>query len=111
MKVWLMAAVSTLAASIAHADDVRPIDESKPLTLRMQPDSESVYAPPAPANPDQGINEGGVHLDLTVNYMTDYVYRGIEVLEPPGYEDRPNLQFDGMLSFDLGRTPHPFVGL
>jgi len=66
------------------------------------------------------VNEGGVHLSLTVNYLTDYVFRGIDrsevgAIDPSETgtttEDRANLQFDGKLSFDLGRAPHPFVGV
>src|SRR4051812_38445320 len=98
------AGLLTLSASVAGAQ------QQQPYTLLIDPEPESVYAPPAPARPEEGINEGGPHLDLRVNYMTDYVFRGIEILEPPGAEDRPNLQFDGTLSFDLGRAPHPFVG-
>jgi hypothetical protein len=87
--------------------EIAPI---KPLTLSLQPsEPESVYAPPAPARADEGINEGAVHFDLAVGYFTDYVYRGIEIFEPPGAEDRPNLQVDSKLSFDLGKLPHPFI--
>src|SRR5262249_28447103 len=79
------------------------------LTLQQPP--ESVYAPPQPPREDEGFNQGAVHLNLIVRYMTDYVYRGIDHSEVGGHEDRPNLQFDGKISFDLGKLPHPFVGL
>jgi|SRR5687768_4135999 len=81
-----------------------------PVNLTMQPEPESVYAPPAPPREDEGVNEGGVHLVLDISYFTDYVFRGIELFEPPGHEDRANLQINGKLSFDLGKVPHPFVG-
>jgi hypothetical protein len=51
--------------------------------------------------------------------MTDYVYRGVDRSEVGAInsaetgrttEDAANLQFDGKLTFDLGRLPHPFVG-
>lgn len=74
-------------------------------------EQESVYAPPSPPREDEGINQGGVNLDLTVKYLTDYVYRGIDHSEVGGAEDAPNLQFDGSLEFDLGKLPHPFVGV
>jgi hypothetical protein len=80
-----------------------------PITLQQRPDS--IYAPAAPPREDEGVNEGAVHLDLTVRYMTDYVYRGIDHSEVGGREDAPNLQFDGKLDFDLGKLPHPYVGL
>jgi hypothetical protein len=89
----------------------------RPLKLAMEPDAESVYAPPVPPSEEEGTNQGAVNLDLTVRYMTDYVYRGIDRAEPfpgssfgGGHEDAPNLQFDGSVSFDLGKLPHPFVG-
>jgi hypothetical protein len=85
--------------------------------LSLQPEPESVYAPPLPPREDQGVNEGGVRLNLTVSYFTDYVYRGLELFELPEFnpvlntsEDRANLQINGKLSFDLGKIPHPFVG-
>lgn len=82
-----------------------------PVALTLQQEPESVYAPPSMPRPDEGLNEGGVHFGLQVGYFTDYVFRGIEILEPPGEEDSPNIQFDGKLSFDFGRLPHPFIQL
>lgn len=77
--------------------------------LRAQSDTESVYAPPAPPTPDSGTNQGALHLDTKVNYMTDYVYRGIQPIPTPNHG--PNLQFDGELNLDLGKLPHPFGGI
>jgi Bacterial protein of unknown function (Gcw_chp) len=74
-----------------------------------QDQTESVYAPPSPPSPDEGTNEGALHLDAKVNYMTDYIYRGIEPI--PLSNSAPNLQFDGKLSLDLGKLPHPFGGI
>jgi hypothetical protein len=82
----------------------------RPLKLAMEPDADSVYAPPVPPSEEEGYNQGAVNLDLTVRYMTDYVYRGIDRSEVGGHEDAPNLQFDGRVSFDLGKLPHPYVG-
>jgi hypothetical protein len=81
-----------------------------PLNLSLQPEPESVYAPPAPPRADAGVNEGGVNFELTLSYFTDYVFRGIELFDPEDRQDQFNLQIDGKLSFDLGRAPHPFVG-
>jgi len=72
---------------------------------------ESVYAPPAPPKADEGVNAGGVNLDLNVRYLTDYVYRGVDHSDVGGHEDAPNLQFDGRVEFNLGKLPHPFIGL
>jgi hypothetical protein len=94
----------------AHAQvNVAPI---KPLMLSLDPgEPESVYAPPVPPRPDEGINQGAVHFDLSVGYATDYVFRGIEIFNPPVKQNRSNLQIDSRLSFDLGKLPHPFVNL
>jgi hypothetical protein len=88
-------------------------DLKKPLALSLQPapEPETVYAPPSPRLPEQGINEGAVHFQLAVAYFTDYVYRGIEIFEPPGGEDRANLQIDSKLSWDLGKLPHPYLAV
>lgn len=83
----------------------------RPINLSLQPDPESVYAPPAPLRENQGVNEGGVHLDLNISYFTDFIYRGIELFEAPSDEDTANLQIYGKLSFDLGKLPHPFVAV
>lgn len=74
-------------------------------------DVPSVYAPPAPLRPEDGVNMGGVHVDLRVNYMTDYVFRGIEIMEVPASEDAANLQVQAQLKWDLGRFPSPFIGV
>jgi hypothetical protein len=95
-------------------------------------DIESVYDLEAPEADEEGFNEGGVHFDLTVRYVTDYVFRGIDRSEGTGQfnddegnpivfpedpdtegggEDAANLQVDTRFKFDLGRAPSPFVGL
>ncbi|HEX8340134.1 MAG TPA: hypothetical protein VF624_04430 [Tepidisphaeraceae bacterium] len=72
---------------------------------------DTVYAPPALPSEQDGINRGGVHLDFAVTYLTDYVFRGVEIFEVGGSEDRLNLQLDTKVSFDLGKLPHPFVNV
>ncbi len=92
------------AASPAEATIVQPVH------LSFAPE-ESVYGPPQPPTELEMVNEGGVNVDLTVRYMTDNVFRGIDRSEVGGAEDAPNLQFDGRIYFDLGnKKPHPFVG-
>jgi len=84
----------------------------KPLNLSLLPDQvESVYAPPEAPQQEQGANEGGVNLNLTVGYWTDYVFRGIDRSESGGAEDSPNILFDGSMRFDLGRYPSLFLGV
>lgn len=113
----VMAAV-TLAAipaalPAAPPTTVTPTPDQNPLRLALlQSDYPSVYAPPEPERDDQGVNEGGVNFTLEVRYMTDYIYRGVERFDNLGsHEDSPNFQVDGSIHWDLGKLPHPFVGL
>lgn len=112
ISVWAVG-ISCLMLSTARAQQAVSAEEKspfKPVNLSLQPAApESIYAPPSPSHEGPGINEGAVHFDLSLAYMTDYVYRGIEIFEPPGAEDRPNVQIDSKLSFDLGKLPHPFI--
>jgi hypothetical protein len=110
---WVMVAALWLSAGLAAAGEpakTEPFTEPLKLTL-LQEEFESVYAPPAPPRDDEGINEGGVNIDLTVRYLTDHVFRGIDRSEVGGHEDAPNLQFDGRLIFNFGKIPHPYVGV
>jgi hypothetical protein len=70
------------------------------------PQYESVYAPPTPPAEDNGYNAGAVHTDIDVSYFTNYVYRGVDQ-----FDSTFNLQFLGKMSFDLGKAPHPFIGI
>lgn len=123
-KATLLLAVGLITGPVL-ADDGFSLES--PVYASMQP-VESVYAPPAPPREDEGVNEGGVHVDLTIRYVTDYVYRGIDRSEyisllpddqgsappvdpdPESY-DAPNIQIDGKISFDLGKLPHPYLGI
>src|SRR5437660_588870 len=120
-RAWLVLLIAGVATVFACAGTTRAQEAlafptaaplppaASPFKLALLPEDQSVYAPPAPPREDEGINAGGVHVDLVVRYLTDYVYRGIDHSEVGGNEDAPNLQFDGKLSFDLGKLPHPFV--
>ena len=103
--------------------------------MQLQDPDESIYDLPLAPREQDGYNAGGVHFDLTVTYLTDYVFRGVDQSErlagigtgddaalpggggggggggDVGNEDAPNLQFDGFLEFDLGKLPHPVAGL
>jgi hypothetical protein len=78
---------------------------------RQEQQFESVYAPPELAGEEQGTNEGGVNLDLHANYLTDYIWRGIDRSASSGTEDSPNIQVEGAIKWDVGKWPHPFVGV
>ncbi len=113
--ISIAAMAMAVVTTFASAQAVDPMGGSSrfaaPVLLTLQQPPESIYAPPAPPREDEGVNEGGVHLDLGVRYMTDYVYRGIDFSEVAGHEDSPNYQADAKLSFDLGKLPHPYLGL
>jgi len=112
-------------SGLARAAAPSPVFLLQPLCLQEQ--RESVYAPPTPLRENDGVNQGAVHTELAVRYLTDYVFRGIERFEfDPGFprdpaspppptdlskEDLANLQFEGKISFDLGKFPSPFIGL
>jgi hypothetical protein len=118
-NVWFLAGTLVAGSACAQAIDSSPTtrptslaDQPLPRMLSLQPaEPPSVYAPPLPRREDQGINEGAVHFELRVAYLTDYIYRGIEIFEPPVAEDTPSLQLHSKLSFDTGKFPHPFVGV
>jgi hypothetical protein len=83
-----------------------------PMTTLTLQQPESIYAPPEVMPEGQRINAGSVHFNFQFAYFTDFVYRGVELLEPPGGEDRLNLQMAGKAQFDLGnKVPHPFVSV
>lgn len=124
-RLWPILAVAMGVAAVARADDDQPTplrytrDEvAQPLKLSLEPsDTPSVYALPTPPGPNEGVNAGGINFDVKVSYFTEYMYRGVnrtdfigDVTKEPGH-DRANFQFDGKLSFDLGKLPHPFIGI
>jgi uncharacterized protein (TIGR02001 family) len=82
-----------------------------PESYSLLPDDDSVYAPPSRSEENQGSNLGGVNLDLTFAYMSDYVYRGINHTDFPGRAKKPDVQFDGRVEFNTGKLPHPYVGI
>ena len=122
------AAAAALPSVPGRAADDIGLREAPPLQLaQLQDPGETIYEPVEPTREDERINAGGVNFDLKVNYFTDYVFRGVDQserlaaiptdddpalpVEEVGSEDAPNLQFDGMFKFDLGKFPSPFAGL
>jgi len=109
-RCGVVSAIGLVACLCAWCAPARG-QETAPFKLALD-EPESVYAPPSAMNEEEGVNAGGVNVDLRVNYLTDYVWRGIERFDAVlPHEDRANLQFDGRLEFNLGKLPHPFVGL
>jgi hypothetical protein len=90
----------------------------EPPRLTLEPQDTSVYALPTPATTDEGGNTGGVNIDMRVNYLSDYLYRGVDRTHfidsntvGPFANERANFQFDGKLFWNLGKLPHPFIGI
>jgi hypothetical protein len=78
----------------------------------LPPDTERVYDPPQPPREDEGINNGGVNTEVDVRYLTDDVYRGVSHdIAAGGNPHAANFQVQTTLSFNLGKLPHPFVGV
>jgi hypothetical protein len=55
---------------------------------------------------------------MRVNYLSDYLYRGVDRTHfidsntvGPFANERANFQFDGKLFWNLGKLPHPFIGI
>ena len=113
------------AITISPADNQPPADPpafsflgnqpaDPPHLLALPPDIEppSVYAPPRPPSDDEGVNKGGVNTEIDFRYLTDDVYRGVSHnIASGGNRHAANYQASGQLTFDLGKLPHPFVGV
>lgn len=112
---WTVAAVVTGTAAVAPVAGAvagEYLATPPQLTLESPLQYESVYAPPAAPSPDEGVNAGAVHTDISVSYLNDYIFRGIEPFEENNQQEKSlNLQFSGKMSFDLGKAPHPFIGV
>lgn len=91
--------------------------DPQPIKLGLEPQAPSVYALPEPVKESEGVNMGGVHVDIKISYLTDYIYRGVDRtafiadVTRGQTTERANFQFDGKLSFDLGKLPSPFIGV
>jgi hypothetical protein len=95
-------------------------EPSAPVLLSDTPPADQgVYTLPNPEEPGQGANLGGVNLLLDADYFNHYIYRGVDhsIGESPAANifktkaSTLNLEFNSKLEFDLGKLPHPFVGL
>lgn len=81
-----------------------------PVYLALTDEPPSVYPEIMPQRGDEGLNAGGVNFSLTIDFVTDYVYRGV-VQATAGQGTENALQFNAKAIFDLGKFPHPFIGL
>lgn len=102
--IALAAAATTLAAASTLCAQVRGPYQ----VLDEEPDN--VYAQPATPTPEQLTNQGGVHLSFSVDYLSTYMFRGIDQSTLPQRNEHA-LQFNSRLEWDLGKLPHPFIGV
>ncbi len=97
--------LSTVAAGLVIASAAWAQESSGPLSEVP----ETIYGAPPLQTPGSGYNDGAIRLDGAAIYSTDYIFRGIEIVEPMTNEDAANLALSATLTFDLGRLPDPFV--
>lgn len=102
--VWMMAAGAVLMLARVSVAQVR-----QPFELDYE-EPDNVYLPAQTPTPEQLTNQGGVHFSLDTTYLSTYMYRGVDQSTPPIHNEHA-LQFDGRLDFDLGKLPHPFIGV
>jgi hypothetical protein len=110
----LSATALGLLTAIARADTPSILSSKVDLPkFSLQPqDPESVYAPPQPPKEEDGVNNGGVTFDFAFRYLTDYVYRGVSYNRAVGGDiHAANYQIDTTYRFNLGKLPHPYVGV
>src|SRR5262249_33579392 len=115
--IWPVVAVAAALASRAGAAEPRADIGDRPVKLTLQPEDQSVYALPAPPTQEEGGNAGGVNGEVRITYLTDYIYRGVNRTDFINSQSssessgNANFQFDGQLKFNLGKLPHPFIGI
>lgn len=85
-------------------------DAYSPMRLAIVDEPDSVYPQVLAPQSQEPINAGSVSFNLAVSYLSRYVFRGIDQATLPERSENA-LQFNGTAEFDLGRIPHPFIGL
>lgn len=104
--------------------------QSDPYSLKLMPDpltlsaaspsdDESVYTMPPTPRPGEGTNLGGVNFDTSAVYVNHYIYRGVDhsITSPDASGESKtqgstlNVKIDTKMQFDLGKFPHPYLGL
>lgn len=81
-----------------------------PVRLALFDEPESVYPQVTALTPEEGYNAGAVSFKMDASYWTRYVYRGVDQ-STKGKATENSLQFNGYSEIDLGKIPHPFIGL
>jgi hypothetical protein len=113
--VWAAASITFLATAPLHAQFFPPADGPAPRQQTQNTfhpqflDEPALYPQLGPREDDQ-VNNGGVNFNFDLRYLNRYVYRGVDQTTI-GHRPENSLQFEGRAEFDLGKLPHPFVGL
>jgi len=106
MRSWLWVLAG---GGLAWAGDPAAAQVRAPYAL-LDEQPQNVYLPQETPTLEQLTNQGGVHFSLNTTYLSNYMFRGIDQSTPPKRNEKA-LQFDGRLDFDLGKLPHPFIGV
>lgn len=108
---WIAIVVLIVAGFFPRSVPAGEFDQPPAFEL-LPADSQRVYEAPQPAREDEGVNNGGVNTEVDIRYLNDDVYRGISHNKAAGANAHAaNFQVDTQLSFNLGKLPHPFVGV
>lgn len=108
-RLWLGAFATATAMTLTAASTRCCAQVRGPYQL-LDDEPDNVYLQPAAPTPDQLTNQGGAHMSFEVDYLSTYMYRGVDQSTAP-LRNEHALQFDGRLDFDLGKLPHPFIGV
>lgn len=91
--------------------DPAPQAAGAPLLAMAAGDDESIYPQLNGPQETPAVNSGSVNFNLEADYLTQYVYRGVDHSRVGGRGAGANLAIQGQMTFDLGKFPHPFVGV
>jgi hypothetical protein len=112
--IWTAAAGLCAGNAMAQTSPTpgRPEPDSlvPSVFLALVDEPPNVYPEIMPQRNDEGMNAGGANFALDIDFLTDYVYRGV-VQATQGQNTENALQFNAKAIFDLGKFPHPFIGL
>lgn len=115
-RAWVMGAALLVFAAAVRAQ-VPPWQTFAPAGQGVKDPYHPLFLDDSALYPQLGpreeemVNNGGVHFDFDIRYLNRYVYRGVDQSTTGQHHAENSLQFDGRATFDLGKLPHPFIGL
>jgi len=110
------ASFASAAGELAGAQDAWPLDPAPqvsdvPLLAMANGDDESIYPQLNAPQETPALNAGSVNFYIEADYLTQFVYRGVDHSRVGGRGTSANLAIQAQMTFDLGKLPHPFVGV